>query len=345
MEKPTQEEVEELVKLAARNFNEAGITEVQTEDYLSLPGKDRDTIIKAFKNLENKGELNVRIYEQAIFSGQEDMENFLDNEYKPEEEGEFYRVGPVKLLVDGSLGARTALMIDEYTSEKGQHGIQRISDDTFNKMVEGAHNRGRQIAVHAIGDRASEMVVNAVIRANKLNPREDHRHGVVHAQIVNDDILQKMKDNNILGYVQPIFVATDMNIVEKNLGTERMNHSYMWKTMIDMGIHISGGSDAPVESFNILENIQLAVTREKLEGGPEGGWTPKEKISIKEAVKMFTVEAAYASFDENKKGTLEIGKLADMVILDRDIFETDPHHIKDIKVCTTILNGKTVYQR
>lgn len=345
MEKPSQAEVEDMIKLAARDFNKAGITEVHSDDYLSLPGKDRDTIIKAFKNLEAEGNLNVRVYEQALFSGLEDMENYLDNEYNPAEDGEFYRVGSVKILVDGSLGARTALMKNEYTSEKGQYGIERISETDLNKMVESAHNRGKQVAVHAIGDRAAEMVVDAVIRADKLNPRKDHRHGVVHVQIVDDEILQKMKDHNIIGYIQPIFVATDMDIVEKNLGTERMNHSYMWKTMIDMGIHCCGGSDAPVERFDILENIQLAVTREKLEGGPEGGWTPKEKVSIKEAVKMFTVEAAYACFSENTKGTLEVGKVADMVFLDRDIFESEPHCIKDIKICETIVNGKSVYKR
>ncbi|MGM0410837.1 MAG: amidohydrolase family protein, partial [Bacillota bacterium] len=169
------------------------------------------------------------------------------------------------------------------------------------------------------------------------------RHGIVHAQFTNEKILEQMKRGDVLAYIQPVFVGTDMKIAEDRVGKKRLEKAYAWKSMIDMGIKAPGSSDAPVENFSIMENIYYAVTRKNDEGKPEGGWLPKEKLSVEEAVRLFTTEAAYASFEEKLKGFLKKGKLADMVVLDRNIFKIEKDEIKDTEVIYTIIDGKIVY--
>jgi len=153
-----------------------------------------------------------------------------------------------------------------------------------------------------------------------------------------------MKEYDILGYIQPVFVPSDKGIIARLVGEERAEKSYLWKTMLDKGLHLCGGSDSPVESFNILANIQTAVTRDGLNENTEG-WHPEEKLTVDESLRLFTIWNAYGAFEEEKKGSLEIGKSADFVILDDDIYETDPHSIKDITICETVVDGKVVYCR
>ncbi|MEA4988455.1 MAG: amidohydrolase family protein, partial [Anaerovorax sp.] len=198
--------------------------------------------------------------------------------------------------------------------------------------------------VHCIGDRAMDMVIEAMRISQEKSDRIDVRNGIIHAQITNPSILEKMKQYGITAYIQPVFVNSDMDIVESRIGKERMHKIYAWKSMIDMGILTAGGSDAPVESFDIMENIYYAVTREKLEGGPKNGWLPEEKLDVEEAVKLFTVYPSYMSFTEDINGTIEVGKRADLVVLEENIFEVKVDKIKDIKISKTIVDGKTVYQ-
>ena len=203
----------------------------------------------------------------------------------------------------------------------------------------------KQVAIHCIGDRAMDMVIEAIEKSpyRKNNPKS--RHGIVHAQITNPRILENMAKNDILAYIQPVFIGYDMDIVEDRIGAHRMPKVYAWKSMLDMGIHASGGSDAPVESFDILENIYFAVTNQKLNGQPEGGWIPEEKMSVDEAVKLFTKYAAYASYSEETNGTIEPGKHADLVVLEKDLYEIDPNEIKTTKVDMTFVAGNCVFKR
>ena len=202
-----------------------------------------------------------------------------------------------------------------------------------------------QAAVHCIGDRAMDMVIEAIAKSPNRTGNPKNRHGLVHVQITNPRILENMKKHDILAYIQPVFVDLDMGIVEAQVGPQRMDKVYAWKTMLDMGIHTSGGSDAPVVSFDVMENIYFAVTRKDINGQPEEGWIPSEKMSVDEAVKLFTKYAAYASYTEDENGTIEPGKWADMVVLEKDIYEIDPDAIKDTKIDMTILAGKVVYER
>jgi predicted amidohydrolase YtcJ len=154
-----------------------------------------------------------------------------------------------------------------------------------------------------------------------------------------------MRKNNILAYIQPVFVDMDMDIVEARIGKRRMEKVYAWKSMIDMGIHASGGSDAPVVPFDVMENIYFAVTRKKLSGEPESSWLPSEKLSTWEAVRLFTKYPAYASYTEYTNGTLEEGKYADLVVLEKNIFHVDHDEIKNIKIHMTMANGRIVYEK
>lgn len=341
---PTQDEVETLIQLGARDLNACGITGIQTDDFLSLPGRDPQTIINAYNNLQCKGKLNVRVYEQSAFTKKEDMERFLSWGYRTGMGGPYFKIGPIKLLQDGGLGAHTALLRQPYADAPDELGLQIHDTETFYAMIKEAHDMGMQIAVHTIGDGALEMLLDALQAAQKDNPREDCRHGGVHTQITDRGLIERMAKEKVIAYIQPIFIEDDIGVCERCVGPERTAGSYAWKTMLELGVHISGGSDAPVMRFNTLENIQTAVTRQKMDGYPEGGWLPDQKLTVDEAIDLFTKNAPYSTFEETVRGTIEVGKYADMVVLGQDIHEVAPNNIKDIPVLRTIVGGRTVYQ-
>lgn len=345
LEAPSQNEVEDFIKHGIRKLNEAGITGIQSDDLASLPGKNWRRIMDAFMALDQRDEMNLRIYEQCLFERLEDAKAFVEEGFRTGQRGKFFTVGPMKMLQDGALGARTAAMNEPYENDGGNIGISIYTQEELDDIIAFHDKHHMQVAVHCIGDRAMDMVIEAIEKSpyRKENPK--NRHGIVHAQITNQRILEKMQKNEILAYIQPVFVDLDMDIVESRIGAHRMDKVYAWKSMLDMGIHASGGSDAPVVSFDVLENIYFAVTRKNINGQPAEGWIPSEKLSVDEAVKLFTKYAAYASYTEDEYGTLELGKWADLVVLGEDIYEIDPDEIKDVKVDMTVLAGKTIYAR
>lgn len=345
LDAPPQEEVEYLIKYSIRDLNRAGITAIQSDDLASLPGKNWRRIMKAYQALDEKNELNLRVYEQCLFERFEDLKTFISEGYRTGDGGRYYTIGPVKLLQDGSLGARTAALQEPYEGDSSNRGLIIYSQDELNEIVSFCDKHHMQIAVHCIGDRAMDMVIQAVKNSpyRKENPKD--RHGIVHAQITNQKILEDMAKEHILAYIQPVFIDLDMDVVESRIGRNRMDKVYAWQSMLDLGIRTMGGSDAPVVSFNILENIYFAVTRKNINGQPAEGWLPEEKLSLGEALRLFTKYAAYGSYTENENGTVELGKNADFVVLSEDIYKSQPEHIKDIQVDMTIVAGKTVYER
>lgn len=345
LEAPSQDEVEGFIKHGIRKLNEAGITGIQSDDLASLPGKNWRRIMDSFMALDQRDEMDLRIYEQCLFERLEDAKAFVEEGFRTGQRGKFFTVGPMKMLQDGALGARTAAMNEPYENDGGNIGISIYTQEELDDIIAFHDKHHMQVAVHCIGDRAMDMVIEAIEKSpyRKENPK--NRHGIVHAQITNQRILENMQKNEILAYIQPVFVDLDMDIVESRIGAHRMDKVYAWKSMLDMGIHASGGSDAPVVSFDVLENIYFAVTRKNINGQPAEGWIPSEKLSVDEAVKLFTKYAAYASYTEDECGTLELGKWADLVVLGEDIYEIDPDEIKDVKVDMTVLAGKTVYAR
>lgn len=341
MKEPTVEQLKEMIISAQADINMCGITAVETDDFLSLPGRNGERIMQAYRELEREGKLSLRVREQVPFTGFNDMKAFIDRGYRTGDGGEYYQIGPVKLYEDGSLGAKTALMNEPYEGEENC-GVAVHDEEELNNMIDYAYRNDMQILCHAIGDKASDMVCAAYEQAIKEHGQKERRLAINHLQVIGDHILDKMEKNHIMAYIQPVFVASDKNIVEQLIGEKRAKNSYMWKTMMNKGIMCCGGSDAPVERFSVLENIQIAVTRDCL-NERSGGWHPEEKLSVEEAVRLFTINNAYAAFSEKRRGSLEIGKDADMVVLSEDIFKTEPHHISEIKVLRTIVGGRTVY--
>jgi hypothetical protein len=190
-----------------------------------------------------------------------------------------------------------------------------------------------------------DMALEAFEKALSKYPKEDPRFRIIHAQITTRDIIEKFKKLDVIADIQPIFVSTDLAVVEERIGKERAKWTYNWKTFIDYGVHVAGGSDCPVEPFNPLYGIYAAVTRKNLDGYPENGWLPEQKLTVEEALYIFTMGSAYASFEENIKGSITPGKLADIAVLSDNIFEIEPDGIKDVNVEKTVVDGEIVYEK
>ena len=233
-------------------------------------------------------------------------------------------------------------MSEPYADDSSTCGIPVYSQETFDEMIGYAHTHNMQVAIHSIGDGILDRIMNAMEKAQNENPREDARHGIIHCQITRPDQLDRMAKLHLHCYAQTIFLDYDIKIVEDRVGKERASSSYNFKTLMNKGVHVSNGSDCPVELPNVLGGMQCAVTRSTLKEHI-GPYLPEEAFTVKEAILSFTTEGARASFEENIKGKIQAGMLADFVVLDENLFETDPYHIHDVKVLETWMNGKRVY--
>lgn len=342
--KPTTEEIKSILSEASTNVSKAGITSVQTDDFEAMPGVHYSTVVAAYKDLANKKELPVRVYEQCLFGSPKKLNEFLKDGFNTGLGNEWFKIGPLKLLADGSLGARTAYLCDPYADDPSTKGIAVYNQEELDEMVKIAHNAGMQVAIHCIGDKIMYMSFESYEKALYQNPRGDHRHSIIHCQITDETLLDKYRDNNVIAHIQPIFIDYDLHIVESRVGKEKASTSYNWKGMFDRGVHVACGSDCPVETFNVLQGIYCSVTRKDLKGYPNGGWLPDQKLTVEQAVYGYTLGAAYASFEENIKGSISVGKLADMVVLSKDIFAIEPEEIKDVEVLKTIVDGNIVFE-
>ncbi len=340
---PSLHDIRNMLINALEYANSRGLTSIQTDD-LSHAG-DYKLMLEAYESLRNEKKLTCRIYEQCLLNSKEQFNEFLSLGYKTGVGDDFFKIGPLKILSDGSLGARTAALRNPYADSPDTNGIMCYSEEELDDLIQTAHLKDMQIAVHCIGDRAMTIVLNSYEKAFNIKNNNNHRHGIIHCQITDVAILNKFKTLNILAYVQPIFLHYDLHMVESRVGEQLAKTSYAFHTMIDKGIHTSFGTDCPVEPLDPLQNIYCAVTRSDLTGNPQGGWNPQEKLSVYDAIYHYTQEGAYASFEEKRKGSLEEGKLADFVVLNDDILLIDPVQIKDVEILMTYVGGKLVYQK
>ncbi len=338
---PSVEDMATNIKTALDYASAHGITSTQSND---IKNENHRKMLSALRLLSQRGEMTARVYEQCNFYEMDQFEQFIaDGNHTGLTDG-LFTVGPLKLFIDGSLGARTALMRQDYADEPGTRGIQCLTQEQLDSLVAKADENKIQVATHCIGDRGIEMVLDSYAKVIK-NHENPLRHGIVHCQITDMPLVERFKENDILAYVQPIFLHYDMHIVEDRCGKELAQTSYAFGTMGRMGIHVSYGTDCPVEDLNPFHNIYCAVTRKDLKGYPDGGYNPKEKVDVYTAVDNYTLGSAYCSFDENRKGRIRPGYLADLTVLDRDIFTVPEDEIKDINAQMTILAGQVVYER
>lgn len=261
---------------------------------------------------------------------------------------DWLRIGGLKGFVDGSLGAATALFFEPYSDQPQNYGLfhsQMYPEGIMESRLRRADQLGLQVAIHAIGDRANTVILDIMENVIKENGPRDRRWRIEHAQHLRREDIVRMGRLNVIASVQPYHLADDGCWAEKRIGPERAKTTYAFRSLLENKVILAAGSDWTVAPLNPLTGIWAAVTRQTVDGRNPGGWIPEEKISVEEAVKAYTINAAYAEFMEKNKGSLEPGKWADLVVLDKDIFSIKPEEILQTKVKMTFVAGRKVFER
>ncbi len=333
---------EEFTIRALQHAQSLGLTSVQGNE---VGGPNTTGEFRIFRKIYEEGKAKIRFRHQICFDGLEDMDTFLEGEAKEPiyKEGRL-ALGPVKMFKDGSLGGYTALLKNGYRGNPENKGVPVMDYPFQESFVKGVADRGWQVITHVIGDQAAEETLDAY-ESSFGEEGNTLRHGLVHLQITDRALMERVAKLNITAFYQPIFLDYDMHIVEERVGSELAATSYAFKTAEDLGIHVSYGTDAPVESLNPFPNIYSAVTRCDLKGFPEGGFVPQEKVTLEQAIDAYTTGSAYCEFKEDIKGRIKEGFLADFTVLDRDIFTIKTGEIKEIKAAMTIIGGEVVFKQ
>ncbi|MCC6398039.1 MAG: amidohydrolase, partial [Bacteroidetes bacterium] len=334
----SEAEILDAIRAALRYAAENGVTSVQ--DMSASPD-----ILSAYQDLLAKGELTVRIYGfQPLGSWKRQASLGLRAGFGNEK----LKIGGMKGFADGSLGSTTALFFSPYNdapATAGLPGEEMIPESRMEAIINGADSAGLQIGIHAIGDRANHIILGMYENAAKHNGPRDRRFRIEHAQHLQKAEITSFARQGVIASMQPYHAIDDGRWAEKRIGPERAKGAYAFRSLLDAGATLAFGSDWPVAPMDPLMGIYAAVTRSTLDGKQPNGWIPGEKISVAEAIKAFTLGGAYASFDEDVKGSIETGKLADMVVLSDDILHMNPSRLNDVKVEMTIFDGRVIYER
>jgi predicted amidohydrolase YtcJ len=250
----------------------------------------------------------------------------------------------VKLYDDGALGSRGAALLADYADEPGNSGLLFLSDEQLEEQVRKVMSCNLQAGIHAIGDGANRQVLDVYEKVIPDFPDNPGRHRIEHAQILHPDDIGRFAELDVIAAMQPIHATSDMYWADERLGESRINGAYAWRSLLDSGAVLAFGSDFPVEVINPMLGIYASITRQDLEGWPEGGWLPQERLTREETLRAFTIDAAYAGFMDNEIGSLEVGKKADFIVLDRDIMQVPETEIPEARVLQTWLDGQLVFE-
>lgn len=331
---PTYEDKKNGIEAAIRDMNRYGITGIHP-----IQGKfvDADEYLNIYQDLEKEDRLTARVYISFDEYPSFHMKTGFGNE--------MLRYGFYKIYSDGSLGSRNAALSEPYSDKPDTCGLLNHTPEEIKEMFHKAYDQDLQIGIHAIGDKGAEIALDAMEECYFENPKPDVRFRLIHAIVLRKDLIERMKKLPIVVDIQPRFMS-NYNIwwSEDRLGPERVKYAYAWNTLIKEGMILTGSSDAPVEPYSPMLGVYSIVCRQDLTGKPEGGWYPDERVSVYDALCMYTKNAAYSSYEENIKGTISSGKLADFVVVDEDPYKVDPSKIKDIKVLETYLGGDLIYK-
>jgi predicted amidohydrolase YtcJ len=343
---PTPGHILEAIR-AAQNLAAAnGVTSVQDMGVLGSRGADTMVeVLKAYQSLMDAGELKVRISAHVPLP---EWRRLAAAGVMSRSEGDKLRIGAVKSFADGSLGSSTAWFHEPYDDAPGTRGTpsdEFLDREAHYRNMKEADAAGLQIALHAIGDRANALALDQWQRLAAENGRRDRRARIEHAQHLRPSDVGRFAAAGVIASVQPYHALDDGRWIERRLGAERAKQAYTFRSLIDAGAVLALGTDWSVAPMNPLLTIDAAVTRRTLDGRHPDGWVPEQRISVAEAVHAFTSGSAYASGEEHLKGSLEPGKLADVVVLSDDIFSIDPVAIADVRVDMTIFDGKVVFER
>ena len=304
--------------------------------------------ISIYKNFEKEEKLPLRVTVciDELFEPEILTEEKLNNPYRK------VQLGAYKIFSDGSMGSRSAALKKPYSDDPQNSGFMLFTQEELNNKILTGYEHGLQPAIHAIGDRALDMTLAAIeytLKTTKEKGMTDEEQKnrlpfrIIHVQMIDDDLLERMKKLPLVLDIQPIFLCTDLHWIEDRIGKERLKGSFALKTMEKAGLIQTGGSDCPVETYEPLKGIYAAVTRQDMEGYPIEGFLPEERLSVYEALCMYTKNVPYATGQESVLGTLEIGKFADLTVLEKNLFKIDKKEIKDVKVEQTYVAGNCVF--
>jgi len=323
--------------LAFQNAKELGLTSIQ------LPGSGD---WEMYQKLQDEGKLTTRIDIGAVLTADQERlaaYNELKKNYPPE--GDWIRFGYLKGFIDGTLGSGTALMFEPFDDEPGKSGLPQMTYEELESRVVTADAAGFQVGIHAIGTLANNWILNAYEKAASVNGSRDSRHRSEHAQILTMEDIPRFASLGVIASMQPTHCITDKRFCEKRIGLERSRGAYAWRSLLKSGARIAFGTDYSVEPLNPMEGPYAAVTRKDRLGEEGDGWFPEEKLTMEEAIELYTLGAAYAQFMEDRKGIIKTGYLADIVITDRDLLTIPENEIMKTVVDYTITGGKVVFER
>ena len=312
---------------------------MQTDD-LELVGR-LEGVFDLYESMEREGRMPLRIAQQWHLRDNEALTAFIENGGN-KRGGRYFKSGPLKIHVDGTLGAHTAALREEYSDDPGNRGVYAHSQGELNELVQTAQTAGMQVAFYAIGDGAIERCLNAVELA-KSAENSGIAHRIVHCQVGASDLYSRMAALGVMADIQPAFVTSDWPIVISRLDTERARWSYAWKSLINAGIPVGAGSDAPAESIDPFIGIRAAILRQDLGNQPEHGWMPSQCLDRIEAFSLYTSGGANVCGELSWRGTLEKGKAADVVAYMEDPFQAPENDLLKLRAGLTIVDGQIRY--
>jgi predicted amidohydrolase YtcJ len=337
--KPTPEDIKRRLRAAEKHLIERGITGAYD---MGVPQGEDAVYRELAASSDPDDRLKIRIV------GYAEDKWFLSElkSKKPDilEERTIYGLVGVKLYADGALGSRGAYMLAPYSDRPGHRGLPTHSQEEINELCCKVAASGWQAATHAIGDAGNRAVLDAYEKALTVHKVDDHRFRIEHCQIMNLEDIPRFRELGVIASMQPTHATSDMAWVEARIGKSRMAGAYAWRTFLKTGAHLCFGSDFPVEQADITFGLHAAVTREDANGNPAGGWLPEQKLTLEEAIRAFSTEAAYAAKREGHLGMLKKGFQADITCFKENIFEITTTKLRETPVLATIVRGEVVYE-
>jgi predicted amidohydrolase YtcJ len=331
---PSREMNLRAARAALREAARFGVTTIQDNSSVDA--------LPTYQALRAAGELTARLY---VWRYVESMKPLIATGVRTGLGDDWIRMGALKILSDGSMGSATAAFFDPYLDRPETRGLLIHPVDELDSMIADADAAGFQLAVHAIGDRANALVLDAYEQAAKANPARERRWRIEHAQVVRDADVERFKRLGVVASIQPSHCIDDMRWAEREIGHERCRGAYRFRSFLKAGVPVAFGTDWFVETLDPRVGLYAAVSRELPTGGPVGGWFPDEKLTLEEALDLYTRGSAYAEFAESRKGTLEAGKLADLVVFEKDLLRVAPREILTTPVDMTVAGGRVVFER
>ncbi len=346
--KPGHDKRRQAIEAGLQELARSGITSAQDNSDSGDSQLSWDDF-QIFEEIEREGKLSARITEWLPFN--DPLPTLREHRLAHPESDKLLHTGMLKAYMDGSLGSRTAALLEPYADDPTNSGLPQYQPDQLTQMTKERVDAGFQIGFHAIGDKGVQMALDAfaaaeqeahAISAKAWNGGTDYRLRIEHAQVTNPLQVAKFKQLKVIASMQPCHLLTDMNWAEARLGPKRAAHSYAWAEFLQKGVTLAFGTDYPVEPVNPFRGLYAAVTRKSEDGKKE--YYPEQKLNMEQAIAAYTTGSAFAEFAEKDKGTLAPGMLADLVVLDMDITSVAPEKILGAKVLRTVVGGKTVYE-